>query len=165
VTLKIVGALMAGSTALVYYVKSQSPLLEKPRPKPSLAVQTPVLNISQLPLKPVSPVIPSFPAPDFPGMVRPEAYDPTAKYEGLDLVIDRKTTGLVTLRVVDGNQKEIRLLYVGLLKAGQWHFQWDGKLESGEYAHPGTYQIQVLSGAETLSKQIVIKAEPDLSQK
>jgi len=76
----------------------------------------------------------------------------------------RGQTGLVTLRVLDANKNEIRLLYVGLLKPGQWRFQWDGKQEKGGWVPPGNYQIQVLSGAITLTKQIAIRSETDLTQ-
>lgn len=168
-TLKVLTALVAGGSAVVYFVRTQSPptIVLQPQATPFVQTQKVIPEITMV--QRVTPTIAfspktSFLPPSFRGIVQPEAYDPSVKYEGLDLVIERKTTGLVTLRVLDANKNEIRLLYVGLLKPGQWRFQWDGKQEKGGWVPPGNYQIQVLSGAITLTKQIAIRSETDLTQ-
>jgi hypothetical protein len=174
-TLKVIAALMVGSASVVYYVNTQSSPVQTTLPKalpalqekmtPSLAPK-PLLN-SQVPSQKVGSTF--FPAPLATtqplGMVQPEAYNPDTKYDGLELVVERQTVGLVTLRVVDAAQKEIRLLYVGVLKPGKWSFQWEGKMENGDLAQPGTYQVEVQSGSVTLHKQIVIRDESAISQK
>ena len=92
-------------------------------------------------------------------MVRPMAHDPAKRYEGLDILVDQKTAGLVTVRALDGTGKEVRLLFAGFLKHGQWDFLWDGKLDNGQNAQPGTYHVEVQTGKNILNQDIVIQGE------
>ncbi|HTC20854.1 MAG TPA: FlgD immunoglobulin-like domain containing protein, partial [bacterium] len=88
------------------------------------------------------------------------AYDPDQKYDGLDIMVEQKAPDLVTVRALDQSNREVRILYAGMLASGKWDFQWDGKGDNGQPAGPGQYQIQVQSGKEILSKQINIQGEP-----
>ena len=94
------------------------------------------------------------------GMVKPMAYDLSQKYEGLDIMVEQKNAGLVTVRALNSSGREIRLLFAGMLKQGKWDFQWDGKLDSGPLAQPGTYRVEVQSGKDILSKEVVIQGMP-----
>ena len=100
-----------------------------------------------------------------PGMVNPVAYDSAKKYEGLDIMVEQKSSGLLTVRALDGGKNEVRLLFAGMLKPGKWDFVWDGKMQNGEPAQPGTYQVEVQSGKDVLSKEVVIRGEAVASQK
>jgi hypothetical protein len=166
-TLKILATVAAGGAAVFYYSQTHRPPLAPPAVRPPAERQALVVPTAGKKVGMPAPV--PFAAPQASahpmGMVRPEAYDPTAKYEGLDLMVERKTTGLVTLRVMDPAGKEVRLLYAGILKPGKWHFLWEGKLENGDLAQPGTYVIEVQSGSEVLSKQIVIQDLSKVTQK
>jgi hypothetical protein len=168
-TLKILTTVAAGSAAVFYYSQTHHPPVAPPitQTLPArIAPAQPVIKTApsvRLATAPSTFVAPQTSHPM--GMVRPEAYDPSAKYEGLDLMVERKTTGLVTLRVMDPAGKEVRLLYAGILKPGKWHFLWEGKLENGDLAQPGTYMIEVQSGSEVLTKQIVIQNLSKVTQK
>jgi hypothetical protein len=90
------------------------------------------------------------------GMVRPLAFDPLQKYSGLDMLVEKLSPGLVTVRILDGSGNEIRLLFAGMLDKGKWEFQWDGKRADGSLVEPGLYQAQVESDGQTLTKEIKI---------
>jgi hypothetical protein len=172
-TLKVVGGLLAGGALVVMAVKFRT---AAPEIKPGDLAPTPAFSSTPLPervpLKPrsLAPVSPVHPPADLaplskPGMVQPLAYDPAKKYEGLDLIVERATSGLVTVRVLDNASKEVRLLYAGFLGRGKWNFTWDGKLDSGELAHPGLYRVEVQSGKDVLTKEITISSDSVADQK
>ena len=98
-------------------------------------------------------------------MVKPLAYDPKVKYEGLDSIVERKTPGIVTVRVLDSSKKEVRLLFAGFLDQGKWTFYWDGKLSDNTYAQAGVYSVEVQSGKEVLAKQITLRNEAVVTNK
>lgn len=95
-----------------------------------------------------------------PSMIQPVAYDPAMRYEGLNIMVEQKKPGLVTVRALDASQREVRLLFVGMLKPGKWDFQWDGKLENGTPAGPGAYSIEVQSNGQAQTREIIIHGEP-----
>lgn len=101
--------------------------------------------------------------------VRPEAGRPLPFHpaagglqEGkeLSVVLDAPRKSLVTVRILDDRDKEVRDLYTGFVQPGRWAFRWDGLLENGEPADAGRYRIDVQSGATHLTKNIQIKHEP-----
>ena len=82
---------------------------------------------------------------------------PHQTYSNLSVVINRSTPGPITVRVLSPDGTEVVLLYQGLLQAGSWVFEWDGRLVDGQTAGPGTYQIEVRSGSIAQKKAIQIK--------
>jgi hypothetical protein len=170
-TLKVIGGLIAGGAIVAtLHVVTKPAVQTIPAPVPTV-ISAPTI----MPAKVATPTTPkptppkaqatSFKAPSTPNMVKPIAYDPRIKYEGLDLIVERQTAGLVTIRVLDSAKKEVRLLFAGLLNKGKWTFQWDGRLSNDDYAQPGTYQIQVQSGKEVLAKEITLQSEATASKK
>jgi len=165
-TLKIVGSVIAGSAMVVTALY----LTHKPAVKPisapvptAVSAPTPLATRAVAPQAPVptrsvaqAPVLGAMQKPN---MVKPLAYDPSAKYEGLDLIVERKTPGIVTVRVLDSAKKEVRLLFAGFLDQGKWTFEWDGKLSNKDYAQAGVYSVEVQSGKEVLAKQITLQNE------
>jgi hypothetical protein len=170
-TLKVIGGLIAGGAIVATLHVVTKPVVQViPTPVPtviSVPTITPVQTVTPIVHKPTPPKTQptAFKAPTAPNMVKPIAYDPRIKYEGLDLIVERQTAGLVTIRVLDSAKREVRLLFAGLLNKGKWTFQWDGKLSNNDYAQPGIYQIQVQSGKEVLAKEITLKSEATASKK
>jgi hypothetical protein len=95
-----------------------------------------------------------------PEMVRPEPYIAGHRYGGLNVIVDQKGSGLITIRVLDPNGKEIRLLFANILEAGRWNFSWDGRTKDGRLAKAGLYQVETQSGKTLLRKEIRIVREP-----
>lgn len=166
-TLKVVGGLVAGGAMVVTLHLAAHKTDVKPLPVavPTVTAApspqpTPIAVTRAVPVvsKPIPPAE-SFGVPKKSVMVKPMAYDPGAKYEGLDLIVEREVPGLVTVRVLDSAKKEVRLLYAGLLEKGKWTFPWDGKLSNNDYAQPGIYTVEVQSGKQILSKQINLETE------
>lgn len=75
----------------------------------------------------------------------------------LSVVVDSPQSALVTVRILDGSNREIRTLYTGFVQAGERSFRWDGLLSDGQPAPAGDYRIDVQSGASHQIKNIVIK--------
>ena len=85
------------------------------------------------------------------------ALQPHHPHSNLEVLIKRAKPGEVTVRVLEPNGAQAVLLYQGLLQPGSWAFDWNGRLADGEHPPAGTYQIQVVSGAVTMSKPVVIR--------
>ena len=81
----------------------------------------------------------------------------SASQTGLGLVVNQKQQGMVTVRILDENEKETRQLFAGVLDKGQWRFTWDGKMENGEPAEPGAYRIEARAGEVVDFKVIWVK--------
>lgn len=75
-------------------------------------------------------------------------------YDELSVVVDNPGAGLATVKVLDPNRSEIKILFAGILPAGQRTFTWDGKGENGLVSPPGLYYLEVTSGANVLRKEI-----------
>jgi hypothetical protein len=75
-------------------------------------------------------------------------------HEELSVVVDNPRPGLVTVRVLDSQNREIRLLYAGILPEGQRTFTWDGAGADGQVVGPGTYYLVVESGAQKMRKLV-----------
>jgi len=94
-----------------------------------------------------------------PGMVKPQAYSSNRKYEGLNVIVSQEKAGLVTVRVLDENHKEVRLLYAGMIQPGDWTFTWEGRAENGAAATPGVYLVETQSGRTVLQKRVQLDQE------
>ena len=76
----------------------------------------------------------------------------------LSISVDNPKTGLVTVKVLDGSGKEIRILFAGIMPAGQRTFQWDGKGENSLVAPAGDYRLEVTSGQTVMRKAVHLGA-------
>ncbi|MGH7739868.1 MAG: FlgD immunoglobulin-like domain containing protein [bacterium] len=88
---------------------------------------------------------------------RSPASSPSQDGKELSVVVDSPRSALVTVRILDGTNREIRTLYTGFVQAGQRSFRWDGLLSNGQPAPAGDYRIDVQSGASHQTKNIVIQ--------
>jgi hypothetical protein len=82
---------------------------------------------------------------------------PGRSYSSLSVEVRRSTPGFLTVRVLNAQGSEVVLLYRGDLKAGNWVFEWNGRLVDGRMAAPGSYQIEVQTGSFAQRKAIQIK--------
>jgi hypothetical protein len=113
----------------------------KPKPKPAVKVEE---------KRPVTAAPKPFASP-------PEGMKERVSGTDLRVVVKRETAGPVTVAVVNSYGQEIRRLYSGLLNAGDWSFEWDGRAGSGVQVQPGTYRIQVMSEAGLQSRELTIR--------
>ena len=72
----------------------------------------------------------------------------------LGVMVSQKVDGPAQVTVQDGAGRELRSLFRGELRPGQWRFEWDGRLENGSKASPGGYTIAVKRGKSLQLKQI-----------
>ncbi len=72
------------------------------------------------------------------------------------MVVNRETGGSATIRVLNAQGQEIRLLFSGNLGAGKWAFEWDGRSGAGRLVDPGKYRIEVLTDGINQSKEVNI---------
>jgi hypothetical protein len=149
--LKIVllGVLLTG-TAL-YFLSRPSPRALPAVEPPPAPVAVPARTGKTVPVRHSAPQV-SRPAPT----LAPQRLVPGRRYEGLAVIVEQKAAGLVTVRVLDGNGEEVRLLYAGLLPPGDWTFEWDGHLQDGGHAPGGLYTVETQSGKTQLQKKISI---------
>jgi hypothetical protein len=91
---------------------------------------------------------------------QPRAYVPGQKYDGLSIIVHQSSPGLVTVRILDPQADEIRLLFANLLDAGEWTFKWDGHQQDGQLAPAGAYEVEIQSGSTVLRKEIDIIRAP-----
>ncbi len=105
----------------------------------------------------VVPTLPTTPPggiPAAPVNLQTRPHDP---HSNLEVVVKRHAPGPVTVCVLRPDGAPAVLLYEGLLAAGIWAFDWNGRLADGSLPAPGTYQIQVESGGVTLRKSVVLR--------
>lgn len=88
----------------------------------------------------------------------PIAAGPKEKGDELSIFLDSPQRALVTVRILDFTGAEVRQIYAGFVESGRWQFKWDGLLSGGETAPPGSYRIEVRSGAKRLEKTVQIKS-------
>ncbi len=79
-------------------------------------------------------------------------------HEELSVVVTHPQQGLVTVKVMDPQEKEMRILFAGILPAGKRTFTWDGKDMNGSVASPGTYYLVVTSGSKVLRQEVHLGA-------
>ena len=78
-------------------------------------------------------------------------------YRNLKLVVTQESDGLVVVKVLGPAGDEVRRLYDGPLDKGKWIFNWDGLLDNGQPAVPGTYRIEVEGGTGNKSQEVLIR--------
>lgn len=78
------------------------------------------------------------------------------KGNNLRVVVHPEKAGPVTVKVVQAGGSEVRRLYSGILQAGRWPFDWDGRAEDGRFVDPGKYRIEVEAGGVTQSREVII---------
>ncbi len=94
-------------------------------------------------------------------VVVPLSSEPQGKlYEELSVVVDTAIPGLATVRVLDGQNNEIRLLYAGILSAGTRTFAWDGKDGDGKVVSAGVYYLVVNSGTKVMRQEVHVGQTP-----
>jgi len=81
-------------------------------------------------------------------------------HTNLEVMVKRARPGPVTVRVLGPDGTQAVVLYQGMLQPGNWAFDWNGRLADGGAPPAGTYQIQVVSGAVTLNKPVVLRKQP-----
>lgn len=77
-------------------------------------------------------------------------------HSNLEVVVHRSHPTPLAVEVLGPNGDPVVLLYQGMVQAGTWAFDWNGKLADGQKPPPGTYRIAVESGAVTQVKKVVI---------
>ncbi len=145
--LKILAVALAAVTAGVvwrFWPKSVG-IPEAVQPPAQQAPEKP--SISGMIHKPLAPVL-------------PQAAEPSQEGQELSVLVNTAQKSLVTVRILDSGDREVRTLYTGFVDPGHWSFQWDGLLENGQPAGAGDYRIDVQSGATHLTKDIQIKLQP-----
>jgi hypothetical protein len=75
----------------------------------------------------------------------------------MGVVIRQDKTSLVDIQVKDAKYHEIKGLYTGLLKPGEWRFQWDGRDAAEIPVVPGLYRIVVEKDKNISIKEITIQ--------
>ena len=146
--LRVLAVGLAGMSAGLFWK-----FWSKPNPATLPTMQRPSLAVSPKPAQPA--VVRQKPAP-----VQPLAAGPSQEGQELSVVVNTAGKSLVTVRILDAQGNEVRAIYTGFVETGHWSFRWDGLLENGEPANPGSYQIDVQSGETHMSKNIQIKLKP-----
>jgi hypothetical protein len=82
---------------------------------------------------------------------------PHHPHSNLEVMVRRSSPGQVTVEVLNPFGTPVVLLYQGLLEPGNWAFDWNGRLGDGSPVPPGTYHIQVQSGAIVQSRSVVLR--------
>jgi len=97
------------------------------------------------------------PQPRFSGAQKPPSRSPRRQGKLLGVVVKQAVAGPALVIVKDGSGRELRRLFDGELKPGKWRFEWDGHLEGGLSARPGTYRIAVRRGSSEQSQEVTLK--------
>ncbi len=82
------------------------------------------------------------------------------RHDSLYAIVVQNEKKLVTLRVLDSLGAEQRLLFAGILEAGTWRYEWDGRDERGNYVAPGKYFIETLSDGVSAKKTVLVGQRP-----
>lgn len=92
-----------------------------------------------------------------PALTPPNAAAPSHRsHTNLEVVVKQAKPGPVLVRVLGPDGATAAMLYQGMLQPGSWAFDWNGRMADGRAPPMGSYQIQILSGAVTLSKSVNI---------
>ncbi len=78
-------------------------------------------------------------------------------YHNLSVVVNLDKKSRILVRIFGPDGAEVRKLYQGDLKEGEWAFTWNGLLDNGQPAAPGTYRISVEENSGAKSKEVVIR--------
>ncbi len=148
-------------------VQKQNPIQEEVPVPTSIPEETPVKKPLPVPTpfpnnpKPVA-ILPLLPIPPLAPLPTARPTEPVSTgriYERLSVMVNLPQGGLATVRVVDSQDNDIRLLYAGILPAGQQTFTWDGKTAQGALAPPGHYFVEIKSGADVLRQEIHLQQD------
>jgi len=123
--------------------------LDGEKPQPSFESAQPALSTGPIPPSSVSNAVKAQ------GALAPA--NPTKVHKGLEVTVRQAAPGQVTVRVLQADGTQAAFLYQGVLPAGNWVFDWDGKLSGETPAQPGSYRIQVTSGNITREKIVFIR--------
>ena len=107
--------------------------------------QAPAVPVQAVQPKPILPA---------PAAAVPKPVHEKPRYEGLGVVIRLPQPGQVTVRVLDDRDQVVKTIYGGEVPAGGREFTWDRTLDDGREAAPGTYRIEVRSGAKSMMKTV-----------
>ena len=102
-------------------------------------------------------VVPTVPVRALSAIAKPIPRQSPVAYDGLSVVVKQPKAALVTVRVLNEDGVELKLLYAGVLDPGDRVFVWDGRLADGSLAQPGRYRIQVKAGAVEMIRKIDLK--------
>jgi hypothetical protein len=124
-------------------------------------VEIPKISATPTPAAPKanSKVLPVLGAAEPAARVTPVALNPGTPpaFSSLSIEVAQTREGPISVQVLDMSGHEVISLYQGGLKAGDWVFEWDGKLTDGSPAQAGFYRIEVQSGAFIQRKNIQIQ--------
>lgn len=124
-----------------------------PKTAPEIAPQA-VTRSNPLPIQPAVSPHGGTPPKTAPQKILPTQAPQEAEGDELGILVEAPQVSLVTVRVLDSSNKEIRALYTGVLDPGKWSFRWDGLLDNGQSAPGGNYTIEVQKGPHRLSKPV-----------
>ena len=110
---------------------------------------------SSLPTQAQRPVSMALPASQF----TPIDVDrnPNQAFSKLSVQLHLSASRTLVVRVLDGQGKELVLLFSGQLPAGTWAFEWNGLLKDGSLAPAGKYTIEVRAGSWVQVKELLIQ--------
>jgi hypothetical protein len=126
-------------------------------PEPAVVVALTPLSAAtpgSMPPRPAAVLFNSTPLPASTPIAAVPAASSGRQYEQLSVVVDLPQGGLATVRVIDGLDNEVGILYAGILPAGRKTFTWDGKTEQGVVATPGRYFVEIKSGKDVMRQEI-----------
>lgn len=75
----------------------------------------------------------------------------------LKIQVATTQAGSVTVRVLDTGGLPVKTLFSGMLSPGTHDFSWDGRLDNGRKAPPGTYRIETRSGSAVQTREFIIE--------
>jgi len=81
--------------------------------------------------------------------------NPNPSSERVTFVLDSPLAGRIEIRVFDVRGAEVRMLFRGQAQAGENHYDWDGRNNTGQSVIPGVYFVEVNLGGEQAKKMIV----------
>ena len=70
--------------------------------------------------------------------------------------VEVSATGQVSLTVYDVTGRAVRRLVKGVLMAGRYKFEWDGRNELGERAASGVYICRLETGGKAMSRKMIM---------
>lgn len=87
----------------------------------------------------------------------PQDHPATRGYARLKINVDISQAGPVTVCILNSAGIKVKDLYAGTLPAGERSFTWDGKLDDGRKAQPGSYRIETHSGNQVQTQDFQIE--------
>lgn len=75
----------------------------------------------------------------------------------LKVQVEVAQEGPVAVRVLNAAGTPIKTLFSGTLPAGTYAFTWDGRLDNGREASPGTYRVETRTDSTVQTKEFLIE--------